>query len=143
MVVSFSLSTFLSPHRGRLPDLLNGETIAMSEELKYKVGDRVWVVFDRCRNPPIYLSIAKYGRKWITLDCAKEWRFQIGSTVLESPELGKLGAVYESREQWEAIVQENKAKKTLIDKFALMYDSPLQKLSLAQLEAIDRIVEGQ
>jgi len=115
----------------------------MSEELKYKVGDRVWVVFDRCRNPPIYLSIAKYGRKWITLDCAKEWRFQIGSTVLESPELGKLGAVYESREQWEAIVQENKAKKTLIDKFALMYDSPLQKLSLAQLEAIDRIVEGQ
>ena len=114
----------------------------MSEELKYKVGGRVWVVFDRCSNPE-YLSIAKYGRKWITLDSASELRFQIGSRTLEESKFGRIGAVYESKEQWETIVQENKAKKTLIEKFCLMYDSPLKKLSLAQLEAICRIVEGQ
>ena len=32
MVVSFSVSTVLSPHRGRLPDLLNGETIVYQEK---------------------------------------------------------------------------------------------------------------
>ena len=114
----------------------------MSKELKYKVGDQVWAVFDRCRNP-VYLSIAKCGRKWIALDSANELRFQRGSTVLESPGFGRLGAVYESKEQWKTLVQENNAKKTFIDKFCLTHDSPLKKLTLAQLESIDRIVEGQ
>lgn len=113
----------------------------MSEGLKYKVGDRVWVFFDRTRQPE-YLSVSKSGRKWITLDNVRSWRFLIGSQVLEEPGYGRIGTVFESQEQWEAIVAENAAKNVLFKKFDLVFSSPLRELSLEQLKAIDRILEG-
>ena len=113
----------------------------MSEELKYKVGDRVWAVFDR--GNPQHLAVSKVGRKWITLDCVRNWRFLIGSQILEEPGFGRVGTVFESQEKWEAIVAEKNAKEVFTKKFELLYNSPLRKLSLEQLEAIDRILEGQ
>ena len=113
----------------------------MPEELKYKVGDRVWAVFDR--GNPQYLAVSKVGRKWITLDCVRNWRFLIGSQILEEPGFGRVGTVFESQEKWEAIVTERNAKNALFKKFDLISSSPLRKLSLEQLEAIDQILEGQ
>ena len=113
-----------------------------SEELKYKVGDRVWVVLDR-KGLPEYIPVSKSGRKWITLDNVRSWRFLIGSQVLEEPGYGRIGTVFESQEKWEAIVAEKNAKEVFTKKFELLYNSPLRKLSLEQLEAIDRILEGQ
>ena len=114
----------------------------MPEELKYKVGDRVWAVFDR-NGRPEYLSVSKLGRKWITLDSDRNWRFLIGSKILEESGFGRVGTVFESQEKWEAIVAEKNAKEVFTKKFELLYNSPLRKLSLEQLEAIDRILEGQ
>ena len=113
-----------------------------SEELKYKVGDRVWVVLDR-KGLPEYIPVSKSGRKWITLDNVRSWRFLIGSQVLEEPGYGRIGTVFESQEKWEAIVTERNAKNALFKKFDLISSSPIRKLSLEQLEAIDRILEGQ
>ena len=74
----------------------------MSEELKYKIGDRVWVVFDR--GNPKYLTISKIEKKWVTLDCDRNWRFLQGSNDLEEPGRGKIGRIFRSQEQWESIV---------------------------------------
>lgn len=113
----------------------------MPEELKYKVGDRVWVVFDRNRRSE-YLSVSKIGRKWITLDSARNWRFLIGSQTLEESGYGKIGTVFESQEKWNAIVAERIEKDVFVKKFGLLYNSPMRNLSLEQLEAIDRIMEA-
>lgn len=112
----------------------------MSEELKYKIGDRVWTVFDR--GTPKYMTISKVGTKWVTLDCDRNWRFLIGSKILEEKDFGRVGTVFKTQGQAEEEATSRYARSSLINKFGLLSDSPLYHLPLEKLEAIDRILEG-
>ena len=116
----------------------------MSKE--HKVGDRVWFVPETWLIPshgnPQYVSIVKIGRKWVTLDGFRKWRFLLGGKIVEEPGFGRVGQWYESQEEWETIAGRDWAKSALIARLGLSLGSPLRKLSLEDLEAIDRILEG-
>jgi hypothetical protein len=118
----------------------DSESMTMTKE--HKVGDRVWFVPDRRGYAPQYILIVKVGRKWVTLDGFRKWRFLLTGKIVEEPGFGRVGQWYESQEEWEAIAAQNRTRTALITKLGLSLSSPLRRLSVEDLDAIDRILEN-
>lgn len=65
----------------------------------YKVGDVVFVVRSRSRNPG-EVAITAIGRRWATL-AGREGRFDIETGALDGGDFASPGEVYRSRDEWE------------------------------------------